>query len=170
MRAQQVDPAELSPGQFAHLVVNFVEQENARVVIVDSLNGYSKAMQDSKILDLQLHEILTYLGQVGIVTIMVLAQSGFLNEFRAPVDLTYLADTVIILRHFEAGGSIRQAISVAKKRSGGHERTIREFSVGAKGLWVGEPLLQFRGVLTGVPVLESGPEAMADQETGGTAH
>ena len=170
MRAQQVDPAELSPGQFAHLVLNFVEQENARMVIVDSLNGYSKAMQDSKILDLQLHEILTYLGQLGIVTIMVLAQSGFLNEFRSPVDLTYLADTVIILRHFEAGGPIRQAISVAKKRSGGHERTIREFSVGAKGLWVGKPLLQFRGVLTGVPVLESGPGAMADQETGGTAN
>jgi circadian clock protein KaiC len=170
VRAQQVDPAELSPGQFAHLVVNFVEQENARMVIVDSLNGYSKAMQDSKILDLQLHEILTYLGQVGVVTIMVLAQSGFLNEFRSPVDLTYLADTVIILRHFEAGGAIRQAISVAKKRSGGHERTIREFGVSAKGLWVGEPLLQFRGVLTGVPVLESGPGAIGDQGTGGTAH
>jgi circadian clock protein KaiC len=170
LRAQQIDPAELSPGQFAHLVLNFVERENVRMVIVDSLNGYSKAMQDSKILDLQLHEMLTYLGQVGVVTIMVLAQSGFLNEFHSPLDLTYLADTVIILRHFEAGGSIRQAISVAKKRSGGHERTIREFSVGAKGLRVGEPLLQFRGVLTGVPVLESGPGAIGGQGTGGTGN
>ena len=170
LRAQQIDPAELSPGQFAHLVLNFVERENVRMVIVDSLNGYSKAMRDSKILDLQLHEMLTYLGQVGVVTIMVLAQSGFLNEFHSPLDLTYLADTVIILRHFEAAGSIRQAISVAKKRSGGHERTIREFSVGAKGLWVGEPLLQFRGVLTGVPVLESWPGAIGGQGTGGTGN
>jgi circadian clock protein KaiC len=166
VRAQQIDPAERSPGQFAQLLLDFVEQENTRMVIIDSLNGYSKAMQDSKILDLQLHEILTYLGQLGVVTIMVLAQGGFLNELRSPADLTYLADTVIILRHFESGGSIRQAISVAKKRSGGHERTIREFKVTAEGLWVGEPLLGFRGVLTGVPVLESGPGAMGDQRTG----
>jgi circadian clock protein KaiC len=170
LRAQQVDPAELSPGQFSQLVLNFVEQENARMVIIDSLNGYSKAMQDSKMLDLQLHEILTYLGQLGIVTIMVLAQGGFLNELRSPVDLTYLADTVIILRHFETKGSIRQAISVAKKRSGGHERTIREFKVTEAGLWVGEPLLKFRGVLTGVPVLESGPGAMDDEVTGGAGN
>ena len=166
LRAQQVDPAELSPGQFAQLLLNFVEQENARMVIIDSLNGYSNAMQEGKILDLQLHETLTYLGQLGVVTIMILAQGGFLNELRSPVDLTYLADTVIILRHFETGGSIRQAISVAKKRSGGHERTIREFKVTETGLWVGEPLLQFRGVLTGVPVLESGPGAIEGQETG----
>ncbi len=168
LRAQQVDPAELSPGQFAQLLLNFVEQETARMVIIDSLNGYSKAMQQGKILDLQLHETLTYLGQLGVVTIMILAQGGFLNELRSPVDLTYLADTVIILRHFETGGSIRQAISVAKKRSGGHERTIREFKVTKTGLWVGEPLLQFRGVLTGVPVLESGPGAIEGQETGDT--
>jgi circadian clock protein KaiC len=168
LRAQQVDLADLSPGQFAHLLLDLVERENVRMVIIDSLNGYSKAMQDSKILDLQLHEMLTCLGQLGVVTIMVLAQSGFLNEFRSPVDLTYLADTVITLRHFEARGAVRQAISVLKKRSGGHENTIREFKVGAKGLWVGEPLLQFRGVLTGVPVLESEPGAAENQETGGS--
>jgi circadian clock protein KaiC len=109
--------------------------------------------------------MLTCLGQLGVVTIMVLAQSRFLTEFRSPVDLTYLADTVINLRHFEARGAIRQAISVAKKRSGGHENTIREFKVSTKGLWVGEPLLQFRGVLTGVPVLESEPGALKKQET-----
>ena len=170
LRAQQVDPAELSPGQFACLLLNFVERENVRMVIIDSLNGYSKAMQDEKILDLQLHEMLTYLGQLGVVTIMVLAQSGFLNEFRSPVDLTYLADTVIILRHFEARGAIRQAISVAKKRSGGHESTIREFKVTAKGLWVGEPLLQFRGALTGVPVLESEAGVQEKQETESSDH
>ena len=92
LRAQQVDPAELSPGQFAHLLQNSVERENVRMVVIDSLNGYGKAMQDGKILDLQLHDILTYLGQIGVVTIMVLAQSGLLNEFRSPADLTYLAD------------------------------------------------------------------------------
>ena len=108
LRAQQVDPAEVSPGQFAHMLLNFVERENVRMVIIDSLNGYSKAMQDDNILDLQLHEMLTYLGQLGVVTIMVLAQSGFLNESRSPIDLTYLADTVIILRHFETQGAIRQ--------------------------------------------------------------
>jgi circadian clock protein KaiC len=101
---------------------------------------------------------------------MVLAQSGFLDEFRSPVDLTYLADTVLVLRHFEAAGSIRQAISVAKKRSGAHERTIREFRVNATGFWVGEPLFQFRGVLTGVPVLESGPGMVERRQTGGTSN
>src|SRR3984957_2716468 len=164
LHARQVDPAELSPGQFAHLLLDFVERESVRMVIIDSVNGNRKAMQHGTFLDLQLHDILTCLGQLGVVTIMVLAQ-GFLNEFRSPVDLTYLADTVINLRHFEARGAIRQAISVAKKRSGGHENTIREFKVSAKGLWVGEPLLQFRGVLTGVPVLESEPEALKKQET-----
>ena len=166
LRPQQVDTAELSPGQFSQLVLNFVEQENARMVIIDSLNGYSKAMQEGKTLDLQLHETLTYLGQLGVVTIMILAQGGFLNELRSPADLTYLADTVIILRHFETEGSIRQAISVAKKRSGGHERTIRELKVTETGLWIGEPLLQFRGVLTGIPVLESGRGGTEDQKTG----
>jgi circadian clock protein KaiC len=170
LRAQQVDPAELSPGQFARLLLNFVERENVRMVIIDSLNGYSKAMQDDKMLELHLHEMLTYLGQLGVVTIMVLAQAGFLNEFRSPVDLTYLTDTVIILRHFEARGAIHQAISVAKKRSGSHENTIREFKVSAKGLWVGEPLLQFRGVLTGVPVLESDPGVQEKQETESSDH
>jgi circadian clock protein KaiC len=168
VHARQIDPAELVPGQFAHLLLNLVEQENVRMVIIDSLNGYSKAMQSDTTLELQLHETLSYLGQVGVVTIMVLAQGGFLNELRSPVDLTYLADTVLILRHFEASGSVRQSISVAKKRSGGHERTIREFKVTEKGLWVGEPLLRFRGVLTGIPVLESRPGALEDQETGGS--
>ena len=134
------------------------------MVIIDSLNGYSKAMQDDGILDLQLHDLLTYLGQLGVVTIMVLAQSGFLNEFRSPLDLTYLADTVINLRHFEARGAIRQAISVAKKRSGGHESTIREFKVSAKGLWVGEPLLQIRPL--GHPLSEIAAPESSSQPLG----
>jgi circadian clock protein KaiC len=163
--AQQVDPAELSPGQFAHLLLNFAENEKGRMIVIDSLNGYSKAMQSGNMLELQLHEILSYLGRLGVLTIMVLAQSGFLNEVRSTVDLTYLADTVIILRHFESGGAVRQSISVAKKRSGGHERTIREFKVTEEGLWVGDPLHHFRGVLTGTPILESGPGAMESQAT-----
>jgi circadian clock protein KaiC len=168
LRAQQVDPGELSPGQFSHLLLDLVEREDVGMVIVDSLNGYKKAVQDGKILDRQLHDMLTSLGQLGVVTIMVLAQSGLLNDFRSPVDLTYLADTVIVLRHFEARGAIRQAISVAKKRSGSHENTIREFSVSAQGLWVGEPLLHFRGVLTGVPVLEAGSGAQEKLKTEGS--
>lgn len=165
VHAQQVDPAELSPGQFAHLLLNFVENEGGRMIVIDSLNGYSKAMQSGNMLELQLHETLSYLGQLGVLTLMVLAQSGFLNEIRSPVDLTYLADTVIIMRHFEAGGAVRQSISVAKKRSGGHERTIREFQVTEKGLWVGEPLHHFRGVLTGTPILEPGLGATENDAT-----
>ncbi len=154
LHVQRSDPKELSPGQFAHSLLNLVEQNDVRMVIIDSLNGYSKAMQDTKMLDLQLHGMLSHLGQLGVVSIIVFAQSGFVNAFRSSVDLTYLADTVLILRHFETGGAIRQAISVAKKRTGGHESTIHEFKVLAKGLSVGKPLLQFRGILTGVPVLE----------------
>ncbi|MGA7129305.1 MAG: ATPase domain-containing protein [Chthoniobacterales bacterium] len=165
VHAQQVNPAELSPGQFAHLLLNFVEKEGGRMIIIDSLNGYSKAMQSGNMLELQLHETLSYLGQLGVLTLMVLAQSGFLNEIRSPVDLTYLADTVIIMRHFEAAGAVRQSISVAKKRSGRHERTIREFRVTEKGLWVGEPLHHFRGVLTGTPILEPGPRATENDAT-----
>jgi circadian clock protein KaiC len=163
VHAQQVDPAELSPGQFAHLLLNFVEKESVRIIIIDSLNGYNKGMQSGSVLELQLHETLSYLGQLGVLTIVVLAQSGFLNEVRSPVDITYLADTVIVLRHYEARGAVCQSISVAKKRSGEHEHTIRQFKVTQKGLWVGEPLHHFRGVLTGTPILESGPEPMENQ-------
>jgi circadian clock protein KaiC len=166
--ARQLDATEITPGQFAHLVLDSVEQQNTRMLIIDSLNGYSKAMQSDKILELQLHEMLSLLDQLGVVTIMVLAQAGFLNEIRSPVDLTYLADTVILLRHFEAAGAIHQAISVAKKRSGAHERTIREFKVTEKGLWVGEPLLEFRGILTGVPFLDSESGARKNRETQGS--
>ncbi len=164
VHARQVDPAELSPGQFAHSLLNFVEKEGGRMIIIDSLNGYSKAMQSDGMLELQLHETLSYLSQLGVLTIMVLAQSGYLNEIRTPVDLTYLADTVVILRHYETRGAVHQSISVAKKRSGGHERTIREFKVTERGLWVGEPLQDFRGVLTGTPILESGA-GTAENET-----
>ncbi|MEO6036689.1 MAG: ATPase domain-containing protein, partial [Verrucomicrobiota bacterium] len=148
---QQVDPAELSPGQFSHIVVQAVEKRNARVVIIDSLNGYLNAIPNEKFLPLHLHELLAYLSQNGVVSIMTVAQHGLVGPMQAPVDVTYLADTVILLRFFEAHGRVRKAISVIKKRSGGHEDTIREFKMNKKGIQIGEPLEEFQGVLTGIP-------------------
>ena len=142
---QQVDPAELSPGEFAHLVRQAVEGEGgrpgAKVVVIDSLNGYLNAMPEERFLTIQLHELLTYLGHKGVVTFLIVAQHGMLGRrCRRPVDTSYLADSVILFRYFEATGEVRQAISVVKKRSGRHERTIREFWMDDSGLHVGEPL------------------------------
>ncbi|HEX8500904.1 MAG TPA: ATPase domain-containing protein [Pyrinomonadaceae bacterium] len=152
LSVQQVDPAELSPGEFTHAVCTAVEG-GARVVIIDSLNGYLQAMPDERFLTAQMHELLTYLNQQGVVTIMVLAQHGLMGAaMSSPVDVSYLADTVVLLRYFEAAGAIRRAISVVKKRTGPHEDTIRELRLSARGVEVGAPLTAFRGVLTGVPV------------------
>ena len=151
---RQVDPAELSPGEFAHAVRSAVERDKARVVVIDSLNGYLSAMPEERFLTIQLHELLTYLGQQGVVTIMVVAQHGLIGtSMHAPVDTSYLSDVVVLLRYFETEGKILRAISVVKKRSGGHEKTLREFGMGSDGLWLGEPLTQYQGVLTGVPQL-----------------
>ncbi len=147
---KQVDPAELSPGEFAHKVRESVEKLGAKLVVIDSLNGYLQAMPEEKFLTVQLHELLSYLRQRGVVTIMVVAQHGFLGQVAAPIDVSYLADTVVLMRYFETAGRVRKAISVVKKRSGNHEDTIRELSVGAKGLTVGPPLVEFQGVLSGV--------------------
>ncbi|HZT60302.1 MAG TPA: ATPase domain-containing protein [Pyrinomonadaceae bacterium] len=153
---QQVDPAELSPGEFAHAVCEAVEG-GARLVILDSLNGYLQAMPDERFLTAQMHELLTFLNQQGVVTLLVMAQHGFMGSMSSPVDVSYLADTVVLLRYFEAAGAIRRAISVVKKRTGRHEDTIREMRLSAsRGVEVGEPLTAFRGVLTGVPVLVGG--------------
>ncbi len=153
LTVQQVDPAELSPGEFAHTVCAAVER-GARLVIIDSLNGYLQAMPDERFLTSQMHELLTYLNQQGVVTLLVMAQHGFMGSMSSPVDVSYLADTVVLLRYFEAAGAIRRAISVVKKRTGRHEDTIREMRLSAsRGVEVGEPLTAFRGVLTGVPVL-----------------
>ena len=150
---QQVDPAELAPGEFAHAVRACVDNDGARVVVIDSLNGYLNAMPEERFLTIQMHELLTYLNQQGVVTIIIMAQHGFLGTSMAtPVDVSYLADTVLMLRYFEAQGAIRRALSVVKKRTGNHERTIRELNISSKGLHVGEPLKNFQGVLTGVPV------------------
>ncbi len=149
---QQVDPAELSPGEFAVRILRGVE-EGCQLVTIDSLNGYLNAMPGEKYLNNQLHELCTCLNQQGVVTILVLAQQGGTAAAEAPVNLSYLSDTVVNLRYFEAYGEVKQAIAVVKKRSGGHEKTIREFKLmSGKGIVIGEPLKQFRGVLTGVPV------------------
>ncbi|HEV7254792.1 MAG TPA: ATPase domain-containing protein [Mesorhizobium sp.] len=151
---RRINPAELSPGEFSGLVREAVEGNGARVVAVDSLNAYLQSMPDEQFLVLQMHELLSYLSQYGVVSLLVLGQHGVLGDIRADVDLSYLADTVMQLRFFEADGQVRQAISVIKTRTTRHERTIREFKIGAGGLTVGEPLREFQGVLTGVPTFK----------------
>lgn len=142
LQLRQVDPAELAPGEFIHLVRAEVERLQARVVVIDSLNGYLNAMPGERFLLAQLHELLTYLGQRGVVTLLVVGQTGLIGpEMDTPLDASYLADTVILLRYFEANGAVRRAISVVKKRSGPHEHTIREFHIDTGGLRLGEPLI-----------------------------
>lgn len=153
---QQIDPAELSSGEFATVVRRAAEGKDAsgvpaKVIVVDSLNGYLNAMPEEKFLTAQLHELLSYLGQKGVVTILTVTQSGMVGSMSSPVDTTYLADNVVLFRFFEARGTVRRAISVVKKRNGFHERTIREMDLGANGILIGEPLSDFQGVLTGVP-------------------
>ncbi len=156
---EQVDPADLSPGEFSGKVRDAVENGGARVVVIDSLSGYLNAMPEEQFMLLQMHEMLTYLNQQGVITILVLAQSGMVGQIASPLDLTYLSDTVLLLRFFEAGGRIRRSISAIKKRTGAHENTIRELFIDEHGLRLGEPLEQFRGVLTGVPTFE-GPDSL----------
>ncbi len=149
---RQFDPAELSPGEFAHYVQKEVERGHARVVVIDSLNGYLNAMPSEGFLLIQLHELLMYLGKMGVLTILVMAQHGMMGTaMQTPVDVSFLADTVILLRYFEAMGEVRQAISVVKKRRSGHERTIREMRLTKEGIVIGPPIRDFQGVLTGVP-------------------
>ncbi|HEX8522482.1 MAG TPA: ATPase domain-containing protein [Tepidisphaeraceae bacterium] len=149
--ARQVDPAELSPGEFIQHVRDSVTRNHAKIVVIDSLNGYLNAMPEERFLTLHMHELLTYLGQHGVMTILIMAQHGLMGRMESPLDISYLSDTVLLLRYFEAIGAIRQAISVIKKRTGAHERTLREFQIGAGGVHVGEPLNEFQGILTGVP-------------------
>jgi circadian clock protein KaiC len=148
---QQIDPAEMSPREFISRVRAAVEQARARVIVIDTLNGYLNAMPDERFLVLQMHELLSYLNQLGVVTILVLAQHGLMGPMQTPLDISYLSDTVVMLRYFEAGGEVRRAISVVKKRSGLHETKIREFRLGLGGLQLGPPLTDFRGIFTGTP-------------------
>jgi circadian clock protein KaiC len=147
----QIDAAELSPGEFAHRVRSAVDAEQIKTVVIDSLNGYQAAMPEENALLLHVHELLQYLNRQGATTFMTVAQHGLVGEIEAPVDVTYLADAVILLRYFEAAGQVRRAISVIKKRTGTHEATIREYGISRDGLALGEPLVAFEGVLKGQP-------------------
>ena len=151
LKIAQVDPAVISPGELAFRIRSAVEQEKVRVVVLDSLNGYITAMPHEEFLHLHLHELLTYLNQQGVMTMMVLAQHGLVGPMGTPIDVSYLADSVVLTRYFEALGNIRKAISIIKKRSGPHEAAVREMTLTAEGIVIGPPLSDFQGVLTGVP-------------------
>ncbi|HKS57807.1 MAG TPA: ATPase domain-containing protein [Steroidobacteraceae bacterium] len=151
IRFQQIDPAEMSPGEFAANVRRSVEVDGARLVVIDSLNGYLNAMPEGRFLVLQMHELLSYLNQQGVLTLLVLAQHGLVGPMNTPLDMSYLSDGVLMLRYFEYGGMVRRALSVVKKRSGTHEHSIREFRLSREGISVGPPLVNFRGIFSGTP-------------------
>ena len=162
---QQVDPAEIPPGEFVHLVRTAVEKRQISILLIDSLNGYMNAMPEERFLTIQMHEMLTYLGQKGVATILVVAQHGVLgHSMLTPVDVSYLADCVILLRYYEHAGEIGKAISVVKKRSGTHEKSIRPLSFGPEGLSVGEPMREFHGILSGTPLVDGNANLSSDQQ------
>jgi len=148
----QIDICALSPGEFSARVRRAVEENEASFVVIDSLNGYLNGMPSERYLLIHMHELLTYLGRKGVATLLTLAQHGLIGgAMHTPIDVSFLADTVMLLRYFEADGLVRQAVSIVKKRRGGHERSIREMRITSGGLRVGEILKEFHGVLTGVP-------------------
>ena len=149
---RQIHLAELTPGELSHMVSVEVEEKGARVVIIDSVNGYLMATPQERFLTMQFHELLGYLNRNGVVTLLIIGQYGLIGTMQSPIDMSYLADSVVLLRYFEAEGAVRQAISMLKKRTGDHERTIREYKMGEGGLQLGDPLTDFHGILTGVPV------------------
>jgi circadian clock protein KaiC len=159
---RQVDPAQLQPGEFAHAVRKTVD-EGVRVLVIDSLNGFLNAVPEEKFLLLHLHELLSYLGQNGVATVLVFAQHGLVGMMHSPIDVSYLADCVVLLRFFEARGRIRKALSVVKKRGGLHDTAIRDFTMSSAGLAVGAPLDNFRGVLTGVPTFDKIVKEIRDE-------
>ena len=147
----QIDPAELAPGEFVWQIRKDVEDKDTRIVVIDSLNGLLNAMPGEKDLTLQLHELVAFLNQKGVITFIILTQHGLVGNMQTEMDVSYLADTVVLLRYFEADGEIRQVISVLKQRVGRHERSLREFRLDDDGIAVGEPIRSFKGILTGVP-------------------
>ena len=159
----QVDPAELSPGEFVNAIRKAIETQSVKMVIIDSLNGFLNSMPDEKFLIVQLHELLTFLGQQGVATVLIAAHGGLIGAtMTAPIDASYIADSVLLLRYFEADGEVRQAISAVKMRGGNHERTIREFVMKDGRISIGEPLREYRGVFTGVPEKVGSRERRAD--------
>ncbi|MEO6278854.1 ATPase domain-containing protein [Roseateles sp.] len=166
---RQLDPAEVLPSQFANIVRNAVENDGARVVVIDSLNGYLNAMPEERALTVQLHELLSYLNNHGVATFIVATQSGLMGAgMRNVVDTSYLADAIVLFRMYEHAGAVRKAISVVKKRSGKHEETIRQLWFDEQGVHVGPPLTHLRGVMSGVPVeLSSTPVPVRGADDGG---
>lgn len=163
MTVRQIDPAEVSPGELASIARGYVDS-GIRLMVIDSLNGYLNSMPQEKYLTIQLHELLTYMAQKGVASFLVVAQHNLLGSMNAPIDVTYLADTVVMFRYFEADGRVRKAMSVVKKRSGAHESTIRELSLSSKGIQVGAALTEFRGILTGVPLYIGEAQELAKRE------
>ncbi|MGA7617502.1 MAG: ATPase domain-containing protein [Thermoanaerobaculia bacterium] len=164
LEIRQIDPGEMPPGEFLSLVREAVEEKNTRVVVIDSLNGYLNAMPDESFLTIQMHELLTYLGQKGVASILIVSQAGLIGSaVDAPIDLSYLADCVILLRYFEFSGEVRKAISVLKKRTGLHETAIRELRLSSEGIHLGEPLREFTGVLQGIPRLNGQSDLESDE-------
>ena len=168
IRLHRLDPAELTPGEFGVMVKNAVDVDGVSVLVIDSLNGYLNALPEERFLTLHLHELLSYVGERGVTTIVVMAQHGLIGAgMSSAVDVSYLADCVILLRYYEANAEIHKAISVLKKRSGPHQRHIRDFGMSQRGITIGPQLAQFRGLLTGTPVNGASPgrSAHADEET-----
>jgi circadian clock protein KaiC len=162
---RQVDPAELSPGEFVAAVRHSVEADGARVIVLDSLNGYLNAMPEERYLAAHLHELFSYLRQQGVLAIVVMSLHGVMGTMQATVDVSYVADVVILTRFFETAGMVRKAVSAVKKRAGGHEETIRELRVTERGIELGEPLRGYRGILTGNPQVD--PDALVRGEPDG---
>ena len=160
LQMRQIEPSELSPGEFVHYVRRSVEVDGIRVILIDSLNGYLHAMPNERYLMLQMHELLSYLSQREVVTLLILGQHGLVGEVRSDVDLSYLSDTIILMRFFEAAGSVRRGLSVVKTRTSYHEPTIREFKLGSGGVTIGAILHEFDGVLSGTPVYRGSSGAL----------
>jgi circadian clock protein KaiC len=160
---EQMDAAEVSPGEFSHRVRACVDRQGIRMVAIDSLNGYQAAMPEEQFVILHLHELLQYLNRQGAATFLAVAQHGMIGDMKQTIDVTYLADTVIMLRYFEALGRVRRAISAIKKRTGPHEDTIREYQISNRGLAIGLPLHDFQGVLRGVPTYVGKGAPLMDQ-------
>lgn len=170
LHIEQLDAAEVSPGEFAQRVRDQVDQAQAKTVVIDSLNGYQAAMPEENSLILHIHELIQYLNRQGVNTFLTVAQHGLVGDMKAPVDVTYLADTVILLRYFEALGKVRRAISIIKKRTGRHEETIREFRITERGVSLGAPLEEFQGILRGVPTFAGGKKPLPSEPAAGDGH
>ena len=170
VRIHQVNVGDVSPGLLAHMIRHAVERDNVRIVVLDSLSGYLQSMPDERELTKQLHELLGYLSSAGVLSIMVVASHGLFGEVESPIDISYIADTVIVLRNFESRGEVRRCIAVLKKRHGEHEHTIRELGLGSDGIRVGEPLSSFSGVLTGLPRYEGTPSRLMQPDSSPVAN